>query len=385
MNRSTIDLWVGVFVVARHRRRCCSSRSRSATSRTLLASTQTYQRAGAVRQHRRPQGAGAGQERGRGGRPRRRHPLRQRDATRRWSRWSSTRTTSSRSDTTAKILTSGLLGEQYVGLEAGGDGEMLKTATASAHPVGGGAREPDQPVPVQQGGRRQGREEVKCARAFVSHAGAAACAALGGCATPRRRRDPRDPLEGFNRGSSASTRRSTSASAKPVATGYRERACTSEIRDRVRNFFGNIGDVWIGVNNVLQGKFVDGFERLGALRLQHHLGIFGMHDVASDMGIEKHDEDFGQTLGRWGVGAGPYLVLPVLGSSTLRDGSRQGVDFFADPLDEFRPDRAAQFRVRSASRATGAPTCSTRAGSSSRPRSTSTCSSATRTCSAAAA
>ena len=114
--------------------------------------------------------------------------------------------------------------------------------------------------------------------------------------------------------------------------------CTSEIRGRIRNFFSNLGDLWIGVNNVLQGKFFDGFEDGMRFVFNSTFGIFGLHDVASDMGIEKHDEDFGQTLGRWGVGDGPYIVLPILGSSTLRDTVGWGVDIFAgDPVGYVRP------------------------------------------------
>jgi phospholipid-binding lipoprotein MlaA len=69
------------------------------------------------------------------------------------------------------------------------------------------------------------------------------------------------------------------------------------------------------------------------------IGLFGIHDVASEMGIEKRNEDFGQTLGRWGLGDGPYLVLPILGSSTVRDGAGTAVDLYVDPVSEFRPIR----------------------------------------------
>ncbi|HWI37056.1 MAG TPA: VacJ family lipoprotein [Burkholderiales bacterium] len=157
---------------------------------------------------------------------------------------------------------------------------------------------------------------------------AGGCASLGGD-------DPRDPFEGFNRGVYRVNDKVDQYVARPVATGYRK-VVPSEIRDRVRNFFGNIGDIFIGVNNFLQGKFADGFNDWVRVGFNTTFGILGIHDVASDMGYEKHDEDFGQTFGRWGFGPGPYLVLPLLGSSDVRDGIGAGVGIYTDPLDEVR-------------------------------------------------
>lgn len=156
-----------------------------------------------------------------------------------------------------------------------------------------------------------------------------------GCATTPDG-DPRDPFEGFNRGVYRFNEVVDEALAKPVATAYRD-VVHEEIRNRVRNFFSNIGDVFIGVNNVLQGKLFEGFEDFMRVTFNSTLGLFGIHDVASDMGIEKHNEDFGQTFGRWGVGDGPYLILPILGSSTVRDGVGTAIDMYADPLGEARP------------------------------------------------
>jgi phospholipid-binding lipoprotein MlaA len=160
---------------------------------------------------------------------------------------------------------------------------------------------------------------------------------LAGCATTGEG-DPRDPFEGFNRGIYKFNETVDEAIAKPVATAYRD-VVHEEIRNRVRNFFSNIGDVFIGVNNVLQGKFFEGFEDFMRVTFNTTLGLLGIHDVASDMGIEKHNEDFGQTFGRWGAGPGPYLVLPILGSSTVRDGAGTAIDIYADPLGEVRPIR----------------------------------------------
>jgi phospholipid-binding lipoprotein MlaA len=159
---------------------------------------------------------------------------------------------------------------------------------------------------------------------------------LAGCATSDG--DPRDPFEGFNRGVYKFNETVDEAIAKPVATAYRN-LVHEEIRSRVRNFFSNIADLFIGVNNVLQGKFQDGVEDWARFAFNSTIGLFGIHDVASDMGIEKHNEDFGQTLGRWGVPDGPYLVLPILGSSTLRDSAGTAGDLYTDPVGDFRPIR----------------------------------------------
>jgi phospholipid-binding lipoprotein MlaA len=159
--------------------------------------------------------------------------------------------------------------------------------------------------------------------------------AAGGCATSPDA-DPRDPFEGFNRGVYRFNDKLDETVARPVATAY-VRVVPGEIRDRVRNFFGNIGDVFIGFNNFLQGKFEDGVSDWARVAFNTTIGLFGIHDVASDMGYEKHNEDFGQTFGRWGARTGPYLVLPVLGSSDVRDGIGTGLDMYTDPMTEVRP------------------------------------------------
>jgi phospholipid-binding lipoprotein MlaA len=159
----------------------------------------------------------------------------------------------------------------------------------------------------------------------------------GGCATSGEG-DPRDPFEPFNRGVYRFNEVVDENIAKPVATAYRD-LLHEEIRGRVRNFFSNIGDLWIGANDLLQGKFFDGFESGMRFVFNSTFGLFGIHDVASDMGIEKRNEDFGQTLGRWGVGEGPYLVLPILSSSTVRDAFGTAADMYVDPVGEFRPIR----------------------------------------------
>ena len=176
-------------------------------------------------------------------------------------------------------------------------------------------------------------------------------AAAAGCATTGS--DPRDPWEGFNRGVYSFNQTFDDAIARPVASTY-QNALHEEIRSRVRNFFSNIADPLIGVNNILQGKFEDGILDWVRFGFNTTLGLLGIHDVASDMGIEKHNEDFGQTFGRWGAGPGPYIVLPILGSSSVRDGVGTALDLYTDPLTEVQPGllrtsmvvlRATQYRA----------------------------------------
>ena len=160
--------------------------------------------------------------------------------------------------------------------------------------------------------------------------------ALAGCASTGEERDPRDPWEGMNRGIYKFNETFDEYLAKPVARGY-VKLLHQEIRVRIANFFANLADPLIGLNNFLQGKFEEGVNDLARFTFNSTFGVFGLHDFASDAGLEKHNEDFGQTLGRWGVGPGPYLVLPVLSSSTLRDTGGLGVDWTLDLLSEVRP------------------------------------------------
>lgn len=151
---------------------------------------------------------------------------------------------------------------------------------------------------------------------------------LGGCATAPGA-NPSDPLEPFNRSVFRFNDRIDKAIVKPVAIAYRD-ATPALVRTGVNNFFGNLADVWSLVNNVLQIKVVEAADTLFRVSVNTTMGLGGLIDVASEMKIEKHSEDFGQTLGHWGVPAGPYLVLPLLGSSTLRDGLAKSVDIRGD-------------------------------------------------------
>ena len=158
---------------------------------------------------------------------------------------------------------------------------------------------------------------------------------VAGCATTGEG-DPRDPFEGWNRGVYKFNDKFDDYLARPVAETY-EDWVPREVRDRVRNFFGNLADPFIGVNNLLQGKASEAFDDWTRFILNTTVGLVGIHDVATDFGLEKHNEDFGQTFGRWGAGTGPYLVLPIFGSSNLRDGVGLAADMVTDPLGEVRP------------------------------------------------
>lgn len=169
-------------------------------------------------------------------------------------------------------------------------------------------------------------------------AGAALLAlSLAGCATTGTDGQggvAGDPLEPFNRSMYSFNDTLDRAVLRPVARGY-ERVVPEPARDMVGNFFGNLADIWTGVNQLLQGKPAEGFSDFWRVAINTTFGFGGIADVASLMGIEKHDEDFGQTLGVWGVPSGPYLVLPFLGPSTVRDGAAwAAVDFWGDPVVE---------------------------------------------------
>lgn len=151
---------------------------------------------------------------------------------------------------------------------------------------------------------------------------------LGGCATGPGA-NPADPLEPFNRGVSRFNDVVDDNVLVPVATAY-QRVLPSPIRTGVSNFFGNLGDVWNFANSVAQLKPRASLESLMRFNVNTFLGLGGLLDIATEVGIDRHSEDFGQTLGRWGVPAGPYVVLPLLGPSTVRDTAALPVDAYGD-------------------------------------------------------
>jgi phospholipid-binding lipoprotein MlaA len=149
---------------------------------------------------------------------------------------------------------------------------------------------------------------------------------LSGCATSA---NPRDPLEKFNRGVFAFNDAVDRVALKPAATAYKE-VLPTFVQSGVNNFFGNLSDAWSGVNNLAQAKGQDGMTDLTRFAFNSTFGIFGVLDIATDAGLRKHSEDLGQTLGYWGVPSGPYLMLPLLGPSTIRDTAALPVDLWGD-------------------------------------------------------
>jgi phospholipid-binding lipoprotein MlaA len=125
---------------------------------------------------------------------------------------------------------------------------------------------------------------------------------------------------------------------RPVAQGYAA-VVPPPAQKGVRNFFSNLDDVTVMVNNVLQWKPADAVSDGGRILLNTTFGVVGLWDVASHLGLQKHDEDFGQTLGAWGVGPGPYFILPFLGPSSVRDTIGFGVDVASSPVSS--PDDPA--------------------------------------------
>jgi phospholipid-binding lipoprotein MlaA len=150
---------------------------------------------------------------------------------------------------------------------------------------------------------------------------------LGGCATT----SPRDPFEPMNRAVYSFNDAVDTALIRPLAEGYRA-VVPSFVRTGISNFFANINDVLIALNNLLQGKVGAAVSDVGRVLVNTTLGVGGLFDLASKMNLEKHNEDFGQTLGYWGIGDGPYLVLPFLGPSSMRDTLGRFVEAKGDPL-----------------------------------------------------
>ena len=151
---------------------------------------------------------------------------------------------------------------------------------------------------------------------------------LAGCASSPAR-NPRDPLENFNRAIFSFNDAADVHVLKPAAEVYKK-VLPSFAQTGVGNFFNNLSDVWTGVNNVLQGKVADGASDFMRVAINSSFGIGGMIDIASKAGLPRHKEDFGQTLGTWGVASGPYVVLPLLGPSTLRDTLVLPIDWKGD-------------------------------------------------------
>jgi phospholipid-binding lipoprotein MlaA len=170
---------------------------------------------------------------------------------------------------------------------------------------------------------------VKTSRACAPAIVFALSALLGGCSTIQAARggpgQKLDPWENWNRKVFAFNEGLDQKVLKPVATAYTN-VVPQPVRTGVGNFFGNFGDGWSAVNNLLQGKVEKSIQDVTRFGTNTLFGLFGVVDIASEMGLDHQYEDFGQTLGRWGVGAGAYVVLPVLGPSTVRDAAALPLD-----------------------------------------------------------
>ena len=153
-----------------------------------------------------------------------------------------------------------------------------------------------------------------------------AVAVLAGCATVTTPTKG-DPFESYNRTMFTINDKIDEIALKPIAKGY-VYVTPQPVRDSVTNFFGNIGDIYTAANNLVQLKIADGVSDIMRVVMNSIFGVAGLFDVASVAGLPKHTQDFGLTLGHYGVPAGPYVVLPLLGPSTVRDTAGTVVDYF---------------------------------------------------------
>jgi phospholipid-binding lipoprotein MlaA len=164
------------------------------------------------------------------------------------------------------------------------------------------------------------------------------CILAAGCASlPNGERDPRDRFERTNRAVDRFNQVLDRRLAKPVATAYVS-VTPSPLRNRLSSFFDNLGGPVSMVNNLLQGKPSDFVISTARFAFNSTLGVGGLFDPATPMGLPAKDEDFGQTLGRWGVPSGPYLVLPLLGPSSVRDFTGDIAGEFLDPKNYLDDD-----------------------------------------------
>ena len=173
-------------------------------------------------------------------------------------------------------------------------------------------------------------------RLFLRCVAAVMVVGLTACATGPDAH-PQDPLEPWNRGVYRFNDVLDTNVVKPVAETYQE-VTPDPVRKGVSNFFGNIRDVWSSVNAALQLRPQEALENLFRVGVNTTLGLGGILDVATEMGIPRTRMDFGQTLGRWGVPSGPYLVLPLLGPSSVRDATGTGIQFRLNEYTNFDDD-----------------------------------------------
>ncbi len=175
---------------------------------------------------------------------------------------------------------------------------------------------------------------------FINILGVIFALVMTGCASTEYVENERDPWQGFNRTVYGFNDTLDQALLKPAAKGY-QAVAPDFVETGVRNFFSNINDVSVAFNNLLQGKVADAVSDVGRVLFNTTIGLLGLFDVASEMGLQKHNEDFGQTLAAWGVDSGPYLMLPFFGPSTLRDSTSVPVDnFLLNPINHIDMEKS---------------------------------------------
>lgn len=178
---------------------------------------------------------------------------------------------------------------------------------------------------------------------------ASATLMLAACAAPPATKpDPRDPWERMNRSVYRFNDALDRHVALPVVRTY-EKITPRPVRTGVSNFFGNLGYPTVIVNDLLQGKLLATVKDTGRFVLNTTVGLGGFLDPATPTGLERNDEDFGQTFGKWGMGPGPYLVLPVLGPSSVRDGFGRGIAWYATDPKQYVDSTAWQWGLTGAS------------------------------------
>ena len=160
-----------------------------------------------------------------------------------------------------------------------------------------------------------------------------------GCATYSVNQPVYDPWEKYNRAIYRFNDTLDRYALKPAAKGYKF-VTPDFVEKGISNFFSNIDDVTVTFNDLLQGKFAQAAQDGWRFLLNSTVGLAGLFDVATALGLEKHREDFGQTLGKWGVAEGPYFMLPFLGPATVRSTGGRVVDWGTDPLTYVSPDWA---------------------------------------------
>ena len=160
---------------------------------------------------------------------------------------------------------------------------------------------------------------------------------LSACATVPGGPTEGDPFESYNRAMFSFNEGLDQYILKPVTEGY-DAILPSPVKTGVSNFFSNIGDIFVIINDILQFKFTQAVSDTSRFVVNSTVGLFGLFDVATPMGLEKHNEDFGQTLAAWGVSSGPYVVLPIFGPRTLRGTGGFIVESAYDPIYKIEQD-----------------------------------------------